>query len=529
MGQGPDPEAIAAAATTGTTMSLHAQAGPQRAALISPHGNRTYAELDANANRLAHALRAAGLRPGDAVALVCRNRPEFAEVYSACLRSGLRVTPVNWHLTAEEMGYIIADCDALAVIADAAFAAAAAEALSANPVPKVRLAIGGTIDGFDDYAAITQHHPSTPLTEPALGRTMLYTSGTTGRPKGVERYGTPRPASDSPLYQRMIATAAMTPDDTHLCTGPLYHAAPLAFSLGVPLMFGMTVVLMDGWEAEQMLRLVDSHHVTHTHVVPTMFHRLLALPADVRSSYDVSSLRFVMHGAAPCPIEVKRATIEWLGPVVYEYYAATEGGGTFVTSEEWLERPGTVGRPVEQGTVRIYDDAGADLGPGAIGTVYLRPAVPGPFRYYKDEAKTAASYRGDYFTVGDHGYFDDDGYLFLTGRIAELIISGGVNIYPAEVDAVLLEHPAVADAGTIGIPNDEWGEEVKAIVELRPGRQATPELHDELLDWCRDRLARYKCPRSVAFVDQLPRHDNGKLYRRRLREQFVDTSLSLDR
>jgi long-chain acyl-CoA synthetase len=520
----PDAEAIAEAATTGTTTSLHAAARPQRPALVSAHGNRTYAELEANANRLANALRAAGLQPGNAVALVCRNRPEFAEVYSACLRSGLRITPVNWHLTAEEMSYIIADCDALAVIADATFAVAVAEALADNPTPKVRLAIGGPIDGFADYAATIGEQQPTPPTTPSLGRTMLYTSGTTGRPKGVERYGTTRPASESPLYQRIIAAAAMTSDDTHLCTGPLYHAAPLAFSLGVPLLFGMTVVLMDGWDAEEMLRLVDGHKVTHTHVVPTMFHRLLALPEQTRAKYDVSSLRFVIHGAAPCPPEVKRGIIDWLGPVVYEYYAATEGGGTWVDSEEWLARPGTVGRPVEAGNIRIYDDNGDELGPNEVGTVYMRPANNGAFRYHKDEEKTAASHIGEFFTVGDHGYFDDEGYLFLTGRIAELIISGGVNIYPAEIDAVLLTHPAVADVGTIGVPDEEWGEQVMAVVELMPDIDATPELADELIAWCRERLAHYKCPRSVRFVEQLPRHDNGKLYRRRLRELFASVS-----
>jgi long-chain acyl-CoA synthetase len=283
----------------------------------------------------------------------------------------------------------------------------------------------------------------------------------------------------------------------------------------------MTCVLMDGWDAEETLRLVDKHKVTHTHVVPTMFHRLLALPDDVRAGYDLSSLRHILHGAAPCPVEVKRRTIEWLGPVVYEYYAATEGGGTFVDSHEWMAKPGTVGKPVEEGVVRIEDDRGDELPTGEIGTVYLRAAAQGKFRYHKDDEKTAASYHGDYFTVGDHGYLDEDGYLFLTGRIAELIISGGVNIYPAEVDAVLLTHPAVGDVGTIGVPDEEWGEKVVAVVEPKAGAQATPELAAELVAWCRQRLAHYKCPRTIEFVAQLPRHDNGKLYRRKLRDLFA--------
>jgi long-chain acyl-CoA synthetase len=310
--------------------------------------------------------------------------------------------------------------------------------------------------------------------------------------------------------------------DVHLCTGPLYHAAPLAFSLAAPLAYGVGVVLMDGWEPEETLRLVERHRVTHTHMVPTMFHRLLALSDGVKSSYDVSSLRVVLHGAAPCPVPVKQALIEWFGPVVYEYYAATEGGGTFVGPEEWLKKPGTVGRPVDEGLIRIVDPANdADLGPDEIGTVYLRAPAEGRFRYYKDDAKTASSYRGDYFTLGDHGYLDADGYLFLTGRSAELIISGGVNIYPAEVDAVLLMHPAVADAGTIGIPDDEWGEVVRSVVEPKRGVAGSAELSHELVTWCQDHLAHYKCPRAVDFVDELPRHDNGKLYRRKLRDMYV--------
>jgi long-chain acyl-CoA synthetase len=514
-----DTAARSAAAATGTVVTWHAARRPDQLAVVSAHGDRTYADLDARANRLAHALRAAGLRPGDAVALVCRNRPEFAETLAAAQRSGLRLTPVNWHLTGAEMAYIVADCEAKAIVADAAFADAVHTAVDGNPTVGVRLSVGGAIPGFTSYDDTLAASDAAPLAEPVLGRSMLYTSGTTGRPKGVDR--TPRPLAESPLYQRIFAAAAMTPDDVHLCTGPLYHSAPLSFSLSLPLLFGMTVVLMDGWDAGQMLQLVEQHGVTHTHVVPTMFHRLLSLPDDVRARHDLSTLRFVLHGAAPCPVEVKQRVIAWLGPVVYEYYAATEGGGTFVGSAEWLAKPGTVGRPVEEGLVRIEDDQGVALPAGEVGTVYLRAAAQGGFRYFKDDEKTAASFHGDFFTVGDHGYLDDDGYLFLTGRIAELIISGGVNIYPAEVDSALLTHPAVADVGTIGVPDDDWGERVVAVVEPKAGYPPTPELAAELVAWCRDRLAHFKCPRSVEFVVALPRHDNGKLYRRRLREMFA--------
>jgi long-chain acyl-CoA synthetase len=507
------------AAARGIALSWHAERKPDQPALHSPYGDRSFAELDGNANRLVRALRAAGLEAGDGVALVCRNRPEFVEVHQATQRSGLRLTTVNWHLTGPEMAYIVEDCEAKAVIADVAFADAVTAAVEGNSTARSLLAVGGEIGGFSSYAETLAVHSPDALADATLGRTMLYTSGTTGRPKGVERQGPARPAGDSALYQAIIAASTATPDGVHLCTGPLYHAAPLAFSLALPLALGIPVVLMDGWDAAEMLQLIERYRVTQTHVVPTMFHRLLSLPDDTRASHDVSSMNFILHGAAPCPVDVKKRAIDWFGPVIFEYYAATEGGGTFVTSQEWLAKPGTVGKPVSDDAVRIYREDGSIAEKGEIGTVYMKATIP--FRYHNDEEKTRNSYRGDYFTVGDHGYLDEDGYLFLTGRIAELIISGGVNIYPAEVDAALLLHPAVADAGTIGVPDEEWGERVLAVVELRDGWTGSAELGEELIAWCRDRLAHYKCPRAVEFVDELPRHDNGKLYRQKLRQLFA--------
>jgi long-chain acyl-CoA synthetase len=279
---------------------------------------------------------------------------------------------------------------------------------------------------------------------------------------------------------------------------------------------------MERWDAEEALRLIEAHRVTHTHMVPTMFHRPLSLPDEVRGRYDVSSLRYVLHGAAPCPVPVKRSLIEWLGPIVYEYYAATEGAGSAVDSTTWLEHPGTVGRPVAEGQVKIADAEGNPLPAGEIGLVFLRAPDQGGFEYYKDPQKTADTYRGSYFTLGDVGYLDEDGYLYLTDRSANLIISGGVNIYPAEVDAVLLQHPAVGDVATIGIPNPEWGEEVKAVVELQAGVEPTPALAEELVQFCRDNLAHFKCPRTIDFVDELPRQDNGKIYKRLLRDRYRD-------
>jgi len=342
---------------------------------------------------------------------------------------------------------------------------------------------------------------------------MLYTSGTTGRPKGVFRKNL--------AARRGSIDHGYEPDggDRHLLTGPLYHAAPLGFSLKVPLAHGATVVMMDAWDAEEALRLIDGYRVTHTHMVPTMFHRLLALPDDTRSRYDVSSLCFVVHGAAPCPAVVKRRMIDWLGPIITEYYAATEGSGTSCDSKTWLERPGTVGLPAE-GQVLICDEAGEPLPRGEVGLVHLRSPEASRFEYFKDTEKTEASFRGDHYTLGDVGYLDEDGYLYLTDRSANLIISGGVNIYPAEVDEILLEHPSVGDAATIGVANDEWGEEVLAVVEPAPGVVGSEALAWELVEHCRDRLAHYKCPRRVEFVDELPRHDNGKIYKRLLRERF---------
>ena len=484
----------ATAAASGMTLAFHAEQAPDRMAIISEHGNRTFAELNANANRLARVLRARGVGVGDSVSLVCANRPEFAEALAACTRIGVRLTTVNWHLTGEEMGYILDNSDAKAVIGDARFAAALRAAVELAPNLETRIAIG-SIEGFDDYDKVIAPESGSDIDDPVLGRTMLYTSGTTGRPKGVDRPPAAQREANAAKESSDIPDAGVSlalsvggaarqngaAGDRHLCTGPLYHAAPLAFSLSGPLAAGCGVVLMDGWSAEETLRLVDEHKVTHTHMVATMFHRLLALPDEVKARYDLSSLRFIVHGAAPCPVAVKKALMEWLGPIVYEYYAATEGGGTFVGPDDWLTKPGTVGKPFHPALMQIHDAEGNVLGPNEIGTVYMRAPSTGRFRYYKDDDKTASSYRGDYFTLGDHGYLDDDGYLFLTGRSAELIISGGVNIYPAEVDAVLLTHPAVGDAGTIGIPNDEWGEEVKAVIELKEGVDGTPELAAEIL------------------------------------------------
>ncbi|MDZ7733629.1 MAG: AMP-binding protein [Acidimicrobiia bacterium] len=447
------------------------------------------------------------------------NRPEFIEVMSATRHApGCRVTPVNWHLTGEEAGYIVADCEAKAFVADARFAGSAASAASEAPDATVRLAVGGAIEGFEDYEAVLAPHADDDIDDPTLGVSMLYTSGTTGRPKGVYRS---RRAAQSQTVLQLAATSGYDAErHRHLCTGPLYHAAPLAFSMTAPLSSGVGVVLMDGWDAEEALRLIDRHRITHTHMVPTMFHRLLSLPDEVRERYDVSSLRFVIHGAAPCPVPVKKAIIDWWGPIVHEYYAATEGTGALVSSKEWLERPGTVGKPATDDHVRIVRRDGEPCPAGVAGLVYLAAPAEARFEYFKDDEKTARVYEGDHYTLGDVGYLDEDGYLYLTDRSTNLIISGGVNVYPAEVEAVLLTHPAVGDVAVIGVPDDDMGESVLAVVEPHDGEESATDLPGELVAHCRDRLAHYKCPRHVELVDCLPRRDNGKLYKRELRDEY---------
>jgi long-chain acyl-CoA synthetase len=349
---------------------------------------------------------------------------------------------------------------------------------------------------------------------------MLYTSGTTGRPKGVFRSA----SGAASMLGVNIYGYREGGGDVHLCTGPLHHAAPLSFSLAAPIAYGASVVLMERFDATATLALIEEHGVTHTHVVPTMFHRLLSLPIEVRDRYDLSSLRYVLHGAAPCPVTVKQRIIEWLGPIVSEYYAASEGVGSFVDSATWLQHPGTVGKPYTPGQMFVGDETAAPLPADEIGLIWLRPAPGARFEYYKDPEKTSSSYRGEYFTLGDVGRMDEEGYFYLTDRSANLIISGGVNIYPAEVDAVLLQHPHVADAATIGVPDPEWGESVLAVVELQRGSEASEELAAELISLCRSQLAHFKCPRSVDFVAELPRQDNGKIYKRLLRDRYRQLS-----
>lgn len=509
------------ATVTGMTLAFRAQEHPDNMAVISNYGDRTFGELNARVNQLSRVLRNAGLKPDDGVAMLLTNRPEFIEVYYACMRTGLRVTPINWHLTGDNASYIVGNCEAKAFIADARCSQPAIDALADNKAQlKLSLAVGGAIAGFLDYHAELEGQDEANIENPEIGSQMLYTSGTTGRPKGVYRPRVvPDPKGNVTVTRAQSAASWKPGEDLCLCTGPAYHAAPLAFNINGPLAEGVGTVLMDKWDPEETLRLVAEHKVTHTHMVATMFHRLLALPEETRQQYDTSSLRYVVHGAAPCPVHVKHAMMEWLGPVVYEYYAATEGGGGFfIGPEEWLKKPGSVGMAPGADN-RILDDDGNEVPQGEVGTIYFKaPALR--FVYYKDEDKTSGSYRGDYFTLGDMGYFDEDGYLFLTGRNAETIISGGVNIYPQETDDVLLKHPAVADVCTVGVPSDEWGEDVKSVVQLKEGFAQDDEMVASLIGFCREHLPGFKSPKTIDFIDDLPRLPSGKIQRRLVRAPY---------
>lgn len=508
---------IEQAGQTGMMIAYHAHTRGQELAVATEYGNRTFAELNANANRLVRLLAANGIGAGDSVAVVTKNRPQFIETLAATTRAGIRFTPINFHLKGEEIGYIVDNCEAKAFIADPSLGEPSAEAAQHAPGATLKLSVGGDIEGFIDFDNAIAELNGEDIEDPALGSRMLYTSGTTGRPKGVfrkERIPEMPVWGDSP--------SAYTPgEDRELVTGPAYHAAPLLIDIVQPLWSGVGIVMMDRWDAEETLRLIQEHKITHTHMVATMFHRLLTLPEATRASYDVSSMKFLIHGAAPCPVHVKQDIIAWFGPVVWEYYAATEGGGGFlVGAEEWLTKPGTVGKPGPEFDNKILDDDGNEVATDEIGTIYMRAPDTGRFEYYKDTEKTGKSYRGDYFTLGDMGYFDEDGYLFLTGLSAELIISGGVNIYPQEVDSEIHKHPAVLDVCTIGIRNDEWGEEVRSVVSLQPGFEPTEALSEELITWARDRLANFKCPRQIDYVDELPRSAAGKIQRRVVRTPY---------
>lgn len=500
---------------------VHAAQRPHDAAVAMATGDVvvTWAELEARSNRLAHLFRSRGLGVGDHVAVFLDNDPHYFEIVWAALRSGMYVTPINWHLGSDEAGYIVADCDAAALVTTARFADVVEGFGAALDGVSIRLSLDGGLDGFEDYEAAIATQPDTPIDGETEGAVMLYSSGTTGRPKGIKPPLSGAPfGTANPLVMLLQFVYVVDENSVYLSPSPLYHAAPLLWSLTAQRL-GATVVVMDRFDAEGTLAAVESRGVTHGQFVPTHFVRMLRLPDDVRDRYELGTLQKVVHAAAPCPVDVKRQMIEWLGPIVYEYYAGSEGNGfCAVGPEEWLERPGTVGRPLV-GIVHILDDDGVEVPAGEIGQVWFESETR--FEYHKDREKTAAAFndRG-WSTLGDVGYVDEEGWLFLTDRASHMIISGGVNIYPQETENILAAHPAIADVAVIGVPDEEMGESVKAVVELAPGFEPSDELAGEIIAFSRARLSAFKCPRTVDFTDELPRLPTGKLLKRKLRDHY---------
>ncbi len=506
----------------------HASSRPDHPAIVMAGSGAvtTYAELEHRSAAVASALYDIGLRRGDVIALLSDNSAAALEIYWAAIRSGLYITAVNWHLAPEEAAYIVNDSGAQVLFASAGICHLATELVPLTPSVRKRYAFGGPVVGHERYAELLDRDwPALP--GQPRGAEMLYSSGTTGRPKGIK----PRlldievDQPGDPLIGMLEHAFGITPDDVYLSPAPIYHTAPLKWCGGV-LALGATVVLMERFDPTEALAAIEKYRVTVTQMVPTMFIRMLQLPPEERERYDVSSLRLAVHAAAPCPPDVKDAMIAWWGPVLVEYYGATEQHGTTViTTPEWHQKRGSVGRAA-LGVLHICDDDGTELPNGEIGTVYFERDVT-PFEYHNDPAKTAESrhpQHSNWSTVGDVGYVDEDGYLFLTDRKAFMIISGGVNIYPQEIENLLALHPCIADVAVIGLPHPEMGEQVKAVVQLRDGITGSDELEQEIIDYVRQRIAHYKAPRSVDFADELPRTPTGKLAKRLLINRYLEVS-----
>lgn len=482
----------------------------------------TFGEYEQRTNRLAHFLRDKGLRRLDHYAVFMENNPRFLECCGAGSRAGLYYTCVNSYLTADELAFIVNDSESRVVITSRALREVAIAAMKQCPNVVGHLIVDGTGDDgpFEDFASTMARYPDTPIDDEWLGTAMLYSSGTTGRPKGILRPLPENPPDEPlPLFPFLQDLWRYREGMVYLSPAPLYHSAPNA-AVGIAIASGGTSVIMEKFDPETYLSLIERHRVTHTQLVPTMFSRMLKLPEDVRRRYDLSSLEFAVHAAAPCPTQVKQDMIRWWGPIIHEYYGATEAlGFAACDAEEWLAHPGTVGRVI-LGELHVLDDDLNECPTGTPGTLWFVTA--NPFEYYNDPDRTAeaTSPDGRMTTVGDVGYVDEDGFLYLTDRKTYMIISGGVNIYPQETEDLLITHPKVMDAAVFGVPNEDLGEEVKAVVQPIPGVEAGGALEQELIAWCREHLSHQKCPRSVDFEAELPRLPTGKLYKRLLRDRY---------
>lgn len=503
-------------------MQIRPFIGADKAAVIlHPSGTViSFDELEARANRLAHRFRQAGLREGDTVAILMENNEHMHAVMWAARRSGLYYVPINTHLTPAEAAYIVDNSSAKAIIGSAALrdtCAGLAEHLPGG-LPGLLLLADGDLPGWERYPECVADQPDTPIADEIEGDLLQYSSGTTGRPKGIKRQLPHVRPEEAPGMMSALVGYWMDPDAVYLSPAPLYHTAPSVWSMSVQA-GGITTVVMEKFDAEGALDAIARHRVTHAQFVPTMFVRMLKLPEAVRNSYDLSSLKRVMHAAAPCPVQIKMAMMDWWGPIIDEYYASSEAhGSTLITAEDWLAHPGSVGKPVA-GAVHILDSDGNELPAGEAGEIYFDGGVA--FEYLNDPAKTAASRnKHGWVTVGDIGYLDDEGYLFLTDRRHHMIISGGVNIYPQEAENLLVTHPKVLDAAVFGVPDDEMGQRVVAVVQTVDPADSCQRFGAELLDWLRERLSHFKCPRSIAFEAHLPRTDTGKLYKNDLIEKY---------
>ena len=507
-------------------LTITAEQFPDKPAIIMGGSGKvvTYRELDEVSNRAAHLFRSLGLQAGDHIAVMMANSHQFMEVCWAAQRSGLIYTTVSTHLTPDETAYIVDNCDAKLFICSDSLREVAAGVRASSALPKVEnfYMVGDTAEGYASWEEAIAEFPTTPIADESSGSLMLYSSGTTGRPKGISitEYDTDIHAS-LPLADNLGAAFGFTADTVYISPAPLYHAAPLRYNMLV-LFLGATTVIMEKFDAEDALALIEKYRATHSQWVPIMFIRMLKLPLEVREKYDVSSMKCAIHAAAPCPIEIKQQMIDWWGPVINEFYASSEGMGfTIVGSADWQTHPGTVGRALDA-PVYILDDQGNELPTGEIGNVYFGPGeTTFQFEYYKDPVKTAETFNDKgWSTAGDIGYLDDEGYLYLTDRKSFMIISGGVNIYPQEIENTLVLHDKVADVAVFGIPNAEFGEEVKAVVQPKHWEDASEELEAELISWARQRLSGVKLPKSIDFMETLPRFDNGKLYKKPLAEKY---------
>ena len=504
-----------------THPSVHARSHPDSPAVImaGSGASLSFAQLEARSNQGAQAIRAAGLRPGDHIAVLMENNLRFYEVYWAAMRAGLYFTPVSTHSGPAEAAYIVNDCGARMFVSSESMASLAAQLPALCPRVASFLAIDGAVDGFGSWESACADQPTTPIADEVGGHNMMYSSGTTGQPKGIKLPFANNPIETMvPIMALFARTLGYDDHTVYLCPAPLYHAAPLGFSATVQRLGG-TVVVMEKFEPETFLALVERHRITHTQLVPTMFVRMLKLPVELRTRYDLSSLKSALHAAAPCPVDVKQQMIDWWGPRIVEQYSGSEGSGcTLITSAEWLTHRGSVGRALLN-TIRIVGEDGELQAAGSPGAVYFEGSRR--FTYHNDPGKTTEVFNDKgWSTLGDIGYLDDEGYLYLTDRKAYMIISGGVNIYPQEAEGVLTLHPKVIDVAVFGVPNAEFGEEVKAVVQPVDMAQAGPALEAELIAYCRTRLAALKCPRSIDFETRLPRQENGKLYKRLLRDRY---------